>query len=150
MRHLPLFALLLVACGGEDPSAADPVTPGTTPEQNQTPVEPPRSCVATGGIWTVQLTPVDAQTAANCGGASRDSQSLSGNPIETAMSEEDCNLSRAVADDGCSVLCRKTSARPGMEVEILVSFESTTALSGYAVMTGNGVRCEYDVAYSKS
>jgi hypothetical protein len=84
-----------------------------------------------------------------CGYAGRTSKALDDGPLEVALSVKACDISRAETEDGCSVLCRKTSATPGMELELLLSYESPTRLSGYAVLSGNGLRCEYDVTYTR-
>lgn len=176
MRHIALLALLLPACAGESdsadypvpytaqpmverpvapvaaPTAAPAAVPAAPPAASAAPPAPAPapSCVAEPGIWTVELVASTPETVRDCGSGARVSRSLGASPVEAAMSEAECDLGRTVTDDGCSVLCTKTSVLDGVVTEMLISYESPTRLAGYAVMTGNGVRCEYDVTYTKS
>lgn len=149
-----LVAGLVLACSGESadppapPATEDPAT--TTEDPGETTAQPEApTCEATGGIWTVATT-VTGGGADACGYSGRASASLASSPVDSAMSAEKCDISRSVTDDGCSVLCKKHSATPGMQVEMLITYESPSRFSGYAVLTGNNLRCEYDLTYTKS
>lgn len=150
MIRIACAALLLAACGDVGDPGDYPVPPVQAPRDERPAPPPPPTCEAGGGIWTVQI--VLASPGPDvCGFSGRTSAQLDGSPVDAAMSVEKCDISRAESEDGCSVLCKKHSALGGAaELEMLISYESPSLFSGYAVLTNGNVRCEYDVTYTKN